>query len=94
MACSCVPADQPACFTPIPSSCWNPALIAVRYQRFPYAVALLMFVLLLLLCSPCRKCIEVACVDKDFSDGYGEKMHREGTCYDEKKTVIVKIVDQ
>jgi hypothetical protein len=50
-------------------------------------------VLLLLLCT-CRKCIEVACVDKDFNDGYGEKMYRKGMCYDEKKTVIVKIVDQ
>jgi hypothetical protein len=44
-------------------------------------------------CSPCRKCVEVACVDKDFSDGYGEKMYRKGMCYDEGKSVVVKITD-
>ncbi|WIA30234.1 hypothetical protein OEZ86_000325 [Tetradesmus obliquus] len=41
----------------------------------------------------CGKCVEVACVDQDFSDGYGQKISRKGMCYDEGKSVVVKITD-
>ncbi|KAF6265352.1 hypothetical protein COO60DRAFT_1457214 [Scenedesmus sp. NREL 46B-D3] len=40
-----------------------------------------------------QTCVEVACVDKDFSDGYGEKVNRSGVCHDSKKSVVVKITE-
>ena len=44
--------------------------------------------------SSCGRCLEVACVDRDFSDGYGERLQRTGACYDAGRTVVVKIVDR
>lgn len=32
-------------------------------------------------------------MDQDFSDGYGQKISRKGMCYDEGKSVVVKITD-
>lgn len=34
------------------------------------------------------------CVDRNFRDGFGETCKRDGACYDENESVIVKIVDR
>jgi hypothetical protein len=42
----------------------------------------------------CGRCLEVACVNKDFTDRYGGQLERSSACYDEARTVVVKIVDR
>ena len=36
----------------------------------------------------------MACVNRDFRDGYGKTLSRRDACIDESNTVIVKIVDR
>ena len=42
----------------------------------------------------CGRCVEVACVNKDFADSFGQWQQRSNACYDESRTVVVKIVDR
>lgn len=41
----------------------------------------------------CGRCYEVACVNGDVRDGYGENLRRSGVCHDEAKTIKVTITD-
>lgn len=41
----------------------------------------------------CGRCIEVACVGKNFTDNYGGLLERSSSCHDTTRTVVVKIVD-
>ncbi|GBF90955.1 hypothetical protein Rsub_03810 [Raphidocelis subcapitata] len=43
--------------------------------------------------ASCGRCLEVACIDSTFNDGYGKYMDRSSACYDQKRSVVVKIVD-
>jgi hypothetical protein len=42
----------------------------------------------------CGRCLEVACRNVDFHDGYGAVQQRSGACYDETRSIVVKIVDR
>lgn len=41
----------------------------------------------------CGRCYEIACEDKDLSDGYGNYLRRTGVCRDKDASVIVTVVD-
>lgn len=44
--------------------------------------------------NTCGQCFEVACVNQNFRDGYGQELQRDYVCYDESKSVIVKVADR
>ncbi|KAI8112235.1 hypothetical protein M9434_003559 [Picochlorum sp. BPE23] len=43
--------------------------------------------------NSCGKCFEVGCTNESFTDGYGQYQERSGACYDESKTLVVRVVD-
>ena len=41
----------------------------------------------------CRRCYEVKCDPRTFTDGYGEVLDRTTVCYDPTTSVVIQIVD-
>jgi hypothetical protein len=41
----------------------------------------------------CGKCFEISCKNEVITDGYGQQIDLTGSCFDESKSLVVRIVD-